>query len=189
MNNYLAHYILEQKTTGMLVPSGDGLADLIIKQADLSEKKSVVELGTGTGVITKKIVEAISPETIFFALEINDYFARATREKCPGAEVYNDSAENIKNYLIRHKLKLCDCVISSLPWANFNFSLQKKIMLSISQSLSEGGIFITYAYLQGLILPSGRSLKNLLKENFLTVSKSKIVWKNFPPAIVYCAKK
>lgn len=189
MNNYLANYIFGQKTTGMLAPSGDELADLIIKIAGLPEKKSVVELGTGTGVITKKITEAMSPGTIFFALEINDYFARKTREKCPGAKVYNDSAENIKNYLMKSGLKSCDCVISSLPWANFNPALQRKIMANIFESLNKGGIFITYAYLQGLISPSGWNLRNLLKENFLSFSKSKVVWKNFPPAIIYCAKK
>jgi len=178
-----------QKTTGMLAPSKKPLIDAIIHEADLPKKKCVIELGSGTGVFTKRIMKKINTETSFFVLEINDYFVKETRRRCPGIKVYHDSANNINQYLIENGYNSCDCVISGLPWSYFDYNLQKEMLLNIEKSLCRGGSFITYAHLHGLILPSAKRFKKLLNEIFLNVSMSKIIWKNFPPCIIYHAKK
>ncbi len=55
--------------------------------------------------------------------------------------------------------------------------------------MPEGGVFVTFAYLQGLVLPSGKKFKHNLKKYFSHVERSEVVWGNVPPAIVYrCLK-
>jgi hypothetical protein len=48
-----------------------------------------------------------------------------------------------------------------------------------------GGAFATFAYLQGTFLPAGRSFKKRLTKYFSKVVKSKVIWRNLPPAFVY----
>jgi len=126
---------------------------------------------------------------MFFSIEISDKFTKETKKKCPDAIVYNDSAENIKKYLIKHNKKNCDCIISGLPWAAFDKNLQNKVLSSVYDSLEEEGFFLTFAYIQGLLLPSGINFNKLLKEKFKTVKKTRIIWWNLPPAFVYLCKK
>jgi len=131
----------------------------------------------------------MNSDCVFFSIEINANFVKETNDRCPNAIVYHDSAENIKKYLDKHNKKNCDCIISGLPWAGFDKKLQNKLLDTAYDSLEEEGVFLTFAYIQGLLLPNGKNFKKLLKNKFRTVKKTKIVWLNLPPAFVYHCKK
>ncbi len=51
--------------------------------------------------------------------------------------------------------------------------------------LAPGGQFATFAYWQGVALPSGKRFARLLDQRFSSVGRSRTVWKNMPPAFVY----
>jgi len=55
--------------------------------------------------------------------------------------------------------------------------------------MGPGGQFVTFAYLQGLLLPPGRRFAALLPNYFNHVSKSRTVWLNLPPAFVYQCRR
>ena len=189
MFNFIKQFLINPKDTGAIVQSSEELADLITDSVNLDKAKVIVELGSGTGIFTKKILEKKSKGSIFFSLETNHSFVCETKRNCPDAIIYRDSAVNIKKYLIKHNVKGCDCIISGLPWASFDNRLQQELMDSIVSCLDKGGNFVTFAYLQGLILPAGNRLRHMLEDNFSRVEKTRIVWKNIPPAFVYCCKK
>lgn len=186
---FLKQFFANPKQTGAVWPSSKKLANLITNTANLKSKKCIVELGTGNGIFTQKICENKKSDTIFFAIEINSFFVNETIKNCPNAIIYNDSAENIKKYFSRHGTQNCDCIISGLPWSAFNKKLQNKLMDSIHDSLEEGGTFLTFAYLPGLLLPGGKNFHKLLKNRFKKVNKTKIIWLNFSPAFVYVCEK
>lgn len=189
MFNFIKQFLLNPKETGAIAKSSEELADLITGSINLKNVKVIVELGPGTGIFTKKILEKKSKKSIFFALETNHSFVSETKRNCPDAIIHQDSAVNIKKYLIKHNVRSCDCIISGLPWVSFDNKLQQELMGSIVSCLDKGGEFATFAYLQGLILPAGKRFKNILEDNFSQVTRSRIVWKNIPPAFVYCCKK
>ena len=102
MFRFLKQYILDPKKTGAIATSSNRLAELITESANLPKAKTVVELGSGTGAFTEKILKKINENTIFFSIELNPYFAKETKKRCPDAIVYNDSAENLREYLLKH---------------------------------------------------------------------------------------
>jgi phospholipid N-methyltransferase len=55
--------------------------------------------------------------------------------------------------------------------------------------LPPGGQFVTFAYLQGLLIPAGRRFGKLLGDYFSEVRKSPTVWRNTPPAFVYRCRR
>ncbi|MFQ5685606.1 MAG: class I SAM-dependent methyltransferase [Candidatus Scalindua sp.] len=186
---FLKQFVLHTAKTGAVAPSSEGLADLITDTAGLHSASAVIEFGTGTGVFTEKIIQKISDETRFFALEINPDFVEATRKRCPEAVVYQDSASNAKKHLDELGINECDCIICGLPWAAFGEELQNELLDTIIDVLKPGGRFLTFAYLQGLLLPAGMRFKQKLSTRFNSVTKTKPIWLNFPPAFVYCAEK
>ena len=189
MLNFIKQFLLNAKQTGAIAKSSEELADLITDSVNLKNAKVIVELGPGTGIFTKKILEKKSKKSIFFALETNPFFASETKNNCSDAIVYRDSAICIQKYLFKHKVKACDCIISGLPWAAFGNNLQQELINSIFSSLRNGGEFATFAYIQGPLLSAGKRFKNMLEEDFSQVAKTRIVWKNIPPAFVYQCKK
>ena len=64
-------------------------------------------------------------------------------------------------------------------------SLQREILNAVLSNLAPGGYFVTFAYLQGLMLPAGMRFRRLLSETFGEVRTSSVVWRNLPPAFVY----
>lgn len=186
---YLKESIIYPTKTGSIAPSCEELSDLITDTAQLHTASTVIEFGSGTGVFTEKIMDKISNETTFFALEINPTFVEATKIRCPDAIVYNDSAENARKHLKKHGVDSCDCIISGLPWAIFSTSLQDKLLETISDVLRPGGKLLAMAYVHGLMFPSAQRFRNRLHHMFPSVSKTRVVWGNLPPAFVYCAEK
>jgi phospholipid N-methyltransferase len=81
-----------------------------------------------------------------------------------------------------------DHVISGLPWSVFEEELQKRIIENMLKMMHTRSTFITFAYLQGLILPASKRFVKLLQKYFATVEISKVVWKNIPPAVTITAK-
>ena len=186
---FLTQFLIHPTKIGAVAPSNNRLCDMITDMADLPQISSVIEFGSGTGVITEKIVNKISSDTTFFAMEINETLVEATKKRCPDATVYLESASNAKKYLELHGETGCDRIISSLPWSTFSDNLQDDLMETIMDILYPGGKFLTYAYVPGLVFPSAIRFRKKLNEKFDKVSRSEIVWTNFPPAFVYYAEK
>lgn len=185
----LKHFIKNPGMTGTVFPSSAQLAQTVISLAGLNSAGSVVELGPGSGAFTAQILKEIRQDTKFFAIELNKDIYKSFTAKFPGVKTYNESASELKDILVEEKLFSVDVIISGLPWASFSTRLQNDIMKAISESLSDGGIFATYAYIQGFLMPGAYRLRTLLKKYFSEVKTSKIVWCNIPPAFVYGCRK
>lgn len=177
------------RDTGAIAPSSDELAQRIVDFAGFDSGAVVAEYGPGTGVFTKRILERLAPRQCFFAVEINEDFAKTLRHRFPGLHLHVGSAENVKEYCAAEGVDHVDCVVSGLPWANFPDELQEAILGSMLEVLPKGGVFVTFAYLQGLVMPAGRTFKSKLKKKFSKVENSGVVWKNIPPAIIYRCRK
>ena len=186
---YIKQFLRDPKSTGSIAPSNEELSELVTETARLGEMGTVVELGSGTGVFTEKILEKKNPETLFFAIEINPEFCEATKSRCPSVTVYKDSAENMRKYLEQHGKDSCDCIISSLPWAVFDHGTQDRLLDVIWDVLRPGGKMVTFSYSISMMVPNARRFRSMLRSKFSNVIKSKTVWSNFPPAFVYSAKK
>jgi len=186
---FFTQFIINPARTGAILPSGDSLCELMTDLAGLNYVSTAIELGSGTGVITEKILRKKAENTTFFALEINPAFVEATKSRCPDAIVYQSSAENVMKHLETHGESGCDRIISSLPWSTFKGETQQLILDSIYEVLKPGGIFLTYAYVLGVIAPSAWRFKKKLYAKFDKVETSRIVWNNIPPAFIYICKK
>jgi phospholipid N-methyltransferase len=177
------------RTTGAISPSSGELSRLLVYTGNIKNARCIVEFGPGTGVATKYILQAKNPETVFFAIEMNPYFAEITRKNCPDAIVYCDNAINLKTYLEKHHQPSCDIIYSGLPWSLIDDRIQDKLLDVIYDNLNENGEFITFAYIHSIYLPNGKKFRKKIEERFKSVQKTRTVWLNTPPAFVYHAKK
>ncbi len=181
----LKQFVRKPRTTGAVLPSSSLLCKAIVSEINIESASSVAELGPGTGVVTSCILERISSKTPFFAVELNPDMLTVFKEKYPEVKVYNDSAANLPLFLKDQNLDSLDAIISGLPWASFPCKVQESILDAIIECLSPDGVFTTFAYLQGMLLPAGKKFKQRLIRHFSRVEKSQVIWRNIPPAFVY----
>jgi phosphatidylethanolamine/phosphatidyl-N-methylethanolamine N-methyltransferase len=191
LNNltFLLQFITAPKIIGAVLPSSPQLSEVITSWVDLKNADSVVEFGPGTGAFTGTIKRKLKSGATFIAIEINPEMVKILGRNFPDVTVYNDSVLNTASYLTKHGHGKTDCIISGLPWAIFSDEEQTQILDIVSENLKAGGQFVTFAYLHGMMLPSGRRFRKKLSDKFPEVTCSKIVWQNFPPALVYQARK
>lgn len=170
---------------GAVMPSSKRLVREMVSGIGLENFSSIVELGPGTGVATVEIISSMNDGTRFFVIERNEQMYEVFRSRFPEVKAYNRCASELKQILSEEGIDGLDAVVSGLPWASFPRAAQKAIIGSVADALGDDGVFTTFAYLQGFMLPAAHRFRQLLKETFATVRTSKVVWRNMPPAFVY----
>lgn len=181
MKEFLKHPM----KTGSITPSSSYLADKMLENVNCENSEFIVELGPGTGAITKHIVSRLKSDCQFLALEINPEMIKCLQDEFENINIAPISAEILDQYLDENHLPKANHIISGLPWAIFNEKLQEAILRSIVKSLHSEGEFTTFAYMHALKLKPARHFKEMLDSLFNNVEVSSPVWRNFPPAVVY----
>jgi len=185
---FFAGFLRRPWTVGALAPSSGCLARLVLRRCPLRHAQTVVELGAGTGAITRLIRDRIGPDTKFLALELDATHVERLRERFPDVSVCRESAEHLASLLARHGCRSADCIISGLPWGNMSQRMQERILRQVLTCLRPGGRFCGFGYVHAKWYPSSRAFRENLATHFSRVHISRVVWRNLPPAFAYsCA--
>ncbi|MBZ0229465.1 MAG: phospholipid methyltransferase, partial [Bauldia sp.] len=87
------------RMTGAIAPSGPALAKRMASHVDPNEEELVIELGPGTGVVTKALIErGVKPSRII-AIEYSPDFCRLLAERFPGITVVRGDAYDLDGTL------------------------------------------------------------------------------------------
>lgn len=187
---FMKEVLHDNKTTGALGPSSKALADAVTNIADLPGAKAIVEYGSGEGVFTEAILQKKDEDSFFVAMEVNPVLVAATKQRCPGVQVVQDSAQNAAKYLQEAGYEHCDVIVSGLPWSRFSDTLQNDILDATFDVLKPGGRFVTFAYAFSPLFQSGRHFfTQKLPAKFPGVERVGPIWKNMPPCHVYVSIK
>ena len=138
-------FIKRPKEVGSIIPSSRFLERRIIRSAEVSRAKLVVELGPGTGGTTRALLCAMRPEARLLAIEINPRFATLLGQSGdPRLTVHQGSATEITQALRHHELGTPDVILSGIPFSTMTRHVGRQILRSVHDSLASGGIFIAY---------------------------------------------
>jgi phosphatidylethanolamine/phosphatidyl-N-methylethanolamine N-methyltransferase len=167
-------------------PTSRHLAETLLDHTDLKRSRRVVELGAGTGAITKHLAPRLPQESDFLGIELDDKMVEFLKQEFPHLRFETGLAEELPKWVAPESV---DVIVSSLPWTVFNEDTQQRTVEALEKSLKPGGAFVTYICANALIYPSAKSFISKLKTTFRDVHKSQLVWRNIPPAFVFRAVK
>lgn len=184
---FLSTFIRRPNSFGAVAPSSRGLAEVMLPPSGLGSASVVVELGAGTGAITRLIQEQAPPGATVVSFELDRAAASRLQARFRRVKVVCDSAENLRHHLRRLGHTRVDCIISSLPWRSMRRQVRRRILDDAQAVLKPGGSFSTMAYVHASAYPTARRFKEELGGRFGQVTSSRIVWANLPPAFVYYA--
>jgi phospholipid N-methyltransferase len=158
-------------------PSSRFLARMICKGIDYDRAKVIVELGAGTGPVTKELLRHAKPGTRVVVVELDPDFCQRLRAKFPNADIVEGDAAHMDELLRERGIDKVDHVISGLPLPSFPPELRDSIISSAVRSLAPGGSFR-----QLTVMPL--VYWKMYKRYFASV-RFKMVPLNLPPAGVY----
>jgi phospholipid N-methyltransferase len=172
--SFISEAVKNMKSVGALAPSSKYLVSKMLKQIDFSKKITILELGPGTGVVTKQILSKITLDSNLVCLELNEQFcAKLEGFKDKNLQVIQGSAEDVATLF---KNKSFDYVVSGLPLAIFKKECVNEILEGCVASLKEEGKYIQFQY----SLASRKTLQRYFSK--VDVSLAAV---NLPPAVVY----
>lgn len=186
---FIGQIVGAPRAVGAVLPSSRALGDAMVEPIDFAKARVIVEFGAGTGALTHAIVPHLTPEHRYLGIELNAAFVEHLRQEFPKLTFVAASVEDLDRILAEHGIESIDAIICGLPWASLPVAVQERAFGHVSRFLVKDGLFITFAYLQGLPLPAARALRRRLGEMFSKVSRTRIIWGNVPPAFAYVCRK
>jgi phospholipid N-methyltransferase len=161
-------------------PSSRFLARSMVRGIDWVKAKCVVELGAGTGPITKELIRAASPTTKLVIVERDPDFCRLLRDKFPTYDIVEGDACRLDEILAARSIKRADHVISGLPLPSFPTAVRDSVIRMSAKVLGPEGEFRQITNMPWIY-------QGLYKSYFRDVS-FKLVPLNLPPGGVYFCK-
>jgi phospholipid N-methyltransferase len=183
--------------TASLFPSSRFLAAALLRPIDFGAAKVIVELGVGTGAITKEILRRLNPDAVLLGIDLNPAFVnhvgRTTRDSRFIPVL--GQAEELGTLLRRYGITRADAIVSSLGLTSMRSSQRSVIMTQAAAHLARDGVLTQYQYLHVNGEPIwGSSLgllrfqeKEFLKGHFRHVASERVI-RNLPPACVYTCR-
>jgi phospholipid N-methyltransferase len=176
---FLKKFLSSPGQMGSVTPSSKFLAKKMMESVPWEEVRSIAELGSGTGAITKFIHEAGKEDTQVLLFEKDPYLQRELAHQFPHFCCYSDASQ-LCNSMSQKGIEHLDCVISGLPFFNFPQAVREQLLEQITLSLKPNGLYIAFQYsLQ----------KNKQLNNHFVVDTIQFVPLNFPPAFIYVCRK
>lgn len=161
------------RAVGAVSPSGPALAQAMAAEVDPDSPGRILELGPGTGAITRALLDRGVPADKILAVEADGKFARLLRERIPGIEVLEGDAMDAEEIGARGPFA---AVISSLPLLNFPDAEVSAFVEAMLEMLPPGAPFVQYSYGVKPPVPKGARV---------TMRLAAKVWRNLPPARIW----
>lgn len=183
--------------TASLFPSSRFLASALLRSIDFGSARVIVELGVGTGAITKWILRRLRPNAILLGVDLNPAFVNHVGRKMQDSRFIPilGQAERLGALLSRHGITRADAIVSSLGLTGMDPSQRSTIMTQAAAHLTRDGVLTQYQYLHANGEPNWVSSlglvrfpeKEFLKAHFRHVASERVIW-NLPPARVYTCR-
>lgn len=169
------------RAVGSIVPTSSTtareMASLVNPQADMP----TLELGPGTGVITKAILErGVAPENLW-AIEYSEDFVEHLTKEYPGVNVIQGDAFNLDETLGDKKDTMFDSIVSAVPLLNFPVPQRIAYVEDLLNRIPAGRPIMQITYGPRSPVPPGRG-------NY-TVERHGFVLRNVPPAHLWVYKR
>jgi phosphatidylethanolamine/phosphatidyl-N-methylethanolamine N-methyltransferase len=169
------------KAVGAIMPTSSVTSRRMASVIDTDSGLPVLEVGPGTGVITKAILaRGVRPENLY-TVEYSADFVRHLRGLYPGVNVIEGDAFNIADTLGDKRDTLFDCVISAVPLLNFSVERRIAYLNDLLARIPAGRPVVQITYGPLSPIPAGKG--------DYTVKHFDFIIRNIPPAHLWIYRR
>ena len=176
---FLKSFVERPRLTGAVAPSGRALARAMAAAVGPLGPGLIVELGPGTGPVTRALIERGVDRRRLLLVEYDRRFCRTLEAAFAPAAVIEADAYDLKRALSDMTGGAIGAIVSSLPLLNQPPKRRVQLIDEAFALMGPDGVFVQFTY--GLLSPipaqacMGRYLAHC----------SAPVWRNLPPARIW----
>lgn len=176
---FLRAFCRNPRQISAIAPSSRELATAMVSQIPVDARR-VIELGAGTGVFTRAILDSGIDPCALDVIELDAGFLALLRQRHPGLRIHRRRAEEVAEM----GLAPADAVVSGLPLLSMSEHSQRTIPKGAFRLLQPSAPFIQFTY-----GPSVPLRARLLRDLGLTSTRTTRIWRNWPPATVHVLRR
>ncbi len=174
-------WIDKPKAVGSIIPTSSVTARRMASVIDPNSGLPVLEVGPGTGVITRAILaRGIKPENLH-AVEYSEDFVRHLKKHYPGVDVIQGDAFDLDKTLGDKRDMIFDSVVSGVPLLNFPVTQRIAYLEGLLKRIPAGRPVVQLTYGPLSPIPAGRG-------NY-TVKHFDFVIRNIPPTRLWIYRR
>ena len=171
----------DKKGVGALLPTSSVTARRMTDVIDPQSGLPVLELGAGTGVITKAILErGIAPHNIV-SIEYAPHFYDLLRARFPEVDVRNGDVFELDDVLGDRRAETFDCVISAVPMLSFPLERRIHLMKNLLSRIPRGRPVVQITHGPLSPLPAMPDVYSITHFDFVV--------RNIPPAQLWIYRR
>lgn len=173
---FFRRWIANPLQMGSVVPSSDALCKRVVAQTARAPDEAVLELGAGTGVISRALLAAGLPPDRLFVMEIVPDMAAHLRRQLPDVNVIEGDARELPRLLPERWHGKVGTVVCGIPLVLLPLAQQRRFIDAI-EAVAPGRGFLHYSYCVTSPLPAEKHAMTAKREAWTPL--------NFPPASVW----
>lgn len=169
------------KQVGAIIPTSPITARRMASVIDLASGRPVLELGPGTGAVTKAILErGVKPEALYSVEYSADFYAGLV-EDYPGVQFVNGDAFDLDGALGEARDTVFDSIVSAIPLLYFPMEKRVAFVDALLHRVPAGRPVVQISY--GAVSPVTP------KQDKFVVEPLDWVVRNIPPARLWIYRR
>ena len=177
--HFFRSLVAAPRLTGAFAPSGRELARAMARAVGHIRDGLVVELGPGTGPVTRALLERGLDRRRLVLVEYDPRFCRMLESRFEPATVIQGDAYDLRGTLAPFADERIAAVVSSLPLLNQPPRRREKLIADAFDLMGPEGVFVQFTY--GLLSPIPREAC----VGRYAAHGGAPIWRNLPPARVW----
>lgn len=179
---FLQAFLKNPGTVGSITPSSPELARRMVAGIRPDENNVVLELGVGTGAITKFLQDIVPNDGSYLGIELDRDLVRSLRRNYPNMKIARGNALDAAEIHRKSGMGKVGTIICCLPFVSMPNEVGEKILLEIDKFMQQGCTFRTFQYAHGYYFPSAIKLREFMRDRYGKSKRSPLIVKNVPPA-------
>jgi phosphatidylethanolamine/phosphatidyl-N-methylethanolamine N-methyltransferase len=161
---------------GSVIPSSAALCRQIVRQTHRTVDEAVLELGAGTGVVSRALLDSGVPPDRLLVVEIESNMAEHLRRVLAGVRVIEGDARDLERLVPAEWHGRIGTVICGIPLLLLPFTTQQEVLRAIEAVAPRRG-FLHFSYCGFSPIPKRKHRLVARREAWTPL--------NFPPASVW----
>lgn len=181
---FLQAFLKNPLKVGAITPSSPELAQKMLEGIQPCANNIVLELGVGTGAITKYLRNRVPDKNSYLGIELDRSLVRTLRRNFRHMEIVCGNACDAVGIHRKSGLGKVGSIVCCLPFVSLPNDVGEQILLEVDRFMQKGCTFRTFQYAHGYYMPSAIKLREFMRNRYGKARKSPLVVKNVPPAYV-----
>lgn len=179
---FLQAFLKNPGKVGAIAPSSPELAQTMVNGLAPDRNNIILELGVGTGAITKFIEPILPDSDSYLGLELDSKLHGTLQKTYPNLKIIEGNACEAYRLHKETGLGKVKYLVCCLPFVSLPKSVTEEIFGQIDLFMNDGCTLRIFQYAHGYYLPPALKLRDRMRILYGKSKRSPLVFKNVPPA-------